>query len=236
MADYYPAAMEAKAAWHVNFATHIGVFSAKYNLTPAQLTSIAADRAWMEFWVAQRYAVSTFTSQLTAYFNTISGPDNSLDPPTTPEFTLDGLDAPDAVPPGIEFRVREIARHIKGHSSYSEADGALLQIVGESGGGLGIGGVPTPEIQTFAANSGYEFSIVVSKRGSADSWQVWATLAGENKYNLIATATGKSANVIYTPLDQDNPQPVQLNVRVQLRRNNQDYGDTSLMAPATVSP
>ncbi|MEQ1645536.1 MAG: hypothetical protein ABL959_18950, partial [Pyrinomonadaceae bacterium] len=71
---------------------------------------------------------------------------------------------------------------------------------------------------------------------SADSWQVWATLAGENKWQLLATATGKSTNVIYSPLDQDNPQPYQLQVRVQLRRNNADYGDTSLMAPVTVSP
>lgn len=235
MADFYPGNMEGKATWHANFRANIGGLAAKYNITGDQTDSIRDDNDWIQFWVTQRFAAATFASQLAAYFNSISGNDPSLDPPATPAFAIP--ETPDEVPPGIEFRVREIARHIKGHSSYAEADGTLLGIIGESdGGGQGVGGVPTPEIQTFAANSGYEFSIVVSKRGSADSWQVWATLAGENKWQLIATATGKSTNVIYTPLDQDNPQPYQLQVRVQLRRNNQDYGDTSLISQVTVNP
>lgn len=234
MADYYPFSMTERAVWHANWAANLPGLATKYNITPAQLAAVAADNSWIQFWVAQRSAAATFASQLAAYFNSISGPDNSLDPPATPAFEI-GL-TPAEVPPGIEFRVRELARQIKGYSSYAEADGTLLQIIGESGGVQGIGGVPTPEIQTFAANSGYEFSIVVSKRGSADAWQVWATLAGENKWNLLATATGKSANLIYTPLDQDNPVPYQLQVRVQLRRNNANYGDTSQPAQVTVSP
>lgn len=234
MPDFYPTNMGDKAAWHANFAANIGGLAAKYNLTAGQLTQIAGDNDWMQFWVSLRFSAATFASQLAAYFNVIAGPDNSLDPPAVPTFELTSSDPPSPEPlPGIEYRVREIARHIKGHSSYSEADGTLLGIIGESSGAVGVS---QPEIQAFAANSGYEFSIVVSKRGTADSWQVWATIAGENKWNLLATATGKSANVVYTPLDQDNPVPYQLQVRVQLRRNNQDYGDTSLMAPVTVSP
>ncbi len=234
MADYYPFSMTERATWHANWAAQVPGLAAKYNITAPQLDAIERDNNWMQFWVAERATAATFASQLAAYFNSISGPDNSLDPPATPAYTLAG--APPEVPPGIEFRVREIARQIKGHSAYAEADGTLLGIIGESGGGQGIGATIVPEIQAFAANSGYEFSLVVSKRGSADSWQVWATLAGENKWSLLTTATGKSANVIYTPLDQDNPIPYQLQIRVQLRRNNQDYGDTSMIAAVTVSP
>ncbi|MFT3745521.1 MAG: hypothetical protein QM785_14665 [Pyrinomonadaceae bacterium] len=232
--DFYPGSMESRASWHVNFANNIGGLATKYNITAPQLAAITADNNWMQFWVAARLVAATFASQLSAYFNSISGNDNSLDPPAVP--AIDFGTPPTEVPPGIEFRVREIARHIKGHSSYAEADGTLLGIVGESGGGAGFGGVIVPEIQVISSTSGYEFSIVVSKRASADSWQVWATLAGENKWKLIATATGKSTDVIYTPLDTDNPIPYQLNVRVQLRRNNADYGETSLVAPVTVSP
>lgn len=234
MADYYPTNMLDKAAWHANWAAHIPGLASKYNLTLPQLNSVTADNTWMQFWVSERGLAATFASQLAAYFNSISGPDNSLDPPAVPAYAIGT--APAEVPPGIEYRVRELARQIKGHSSYAEADGTLLGIIGESGGGQGIGGIPIPEIQTFAANSGYEFSIVVSKRGLADAWQVWATIAGENKWNLLTTATGKSANVIYTPLDQDNPIPYQLQVRVQLRRNNADYGDTSMISQVTVNP
>lgn len=236
MADFYPGSMLDKAAWHANFAAQIPAFAAKYNITAPQLAVIAADDAWIQFWVPLRFSAATFASQLSAYFNAISGNDPSLDPPAIPvTFDVDIIIG-DPTPPGIEFRVREIARQIKGHSSYAEADGTLLGIIGDSGGVQGIGGVPVPDIQTFAANSGYEFSIVVSKRGTADAWQVWATLAGQNKWQVIATATGKSTNVIYTPLDQDKPQPYQLQVRVQLRRNNQDYGDTSLISQVTVNP
>ncbi|MEQ1645097.1 MAG: hypothetical protein ABL959_16730 [Pyrinomonadaceae bacterium] len=232
--DFYPHGMELRASWHANYAANVPGLATKYNITAPQLEAIERDNNWMQFWVAERAAAATFAAQLSVYFNSISGNDNSLDPPATPAYTLAG--APPEVPPGIEFRVREIARQIKGHSAYAEADGTLLGIIGDSGGVQGIGGVPVPEIQTFAANSGYEFAIVISKRGSSDSSQVWASIAGENKYNLLATITGKSGNVVYVPLDQDNPQPVQLWVRVQLRRNNQDYGDTSLISPVTVNP
>ncbi len=234
MADYYPFSMDGRAAWHSIYAANLPGLAAKYNITPAQLAAVAADNAWMQFWVTRRAAAAAYASQLSAYFNSVSGPDNSLDPPATPVFAE--VDPPAEVPPGIEFRVREIARHIKGHSSYAEADGALLGIIGESSGVQGIGGVIVPEIQVIPSTSGYQFSVVVSKRGSADSWQVWATLASENKWRLIASATGKSTDVVYTPLDQDNPQPYQLQIRVQLRRSNQDYGKTSLVAPVTVSP
>lgn len=233
MANFYPTSMEGKATWHANYAANIGEVAEKYNLTEDQTDAIAADNAWIQYWVSRRLAAAIFASQLSAYFNSISGNDPSLDPPLTPDFEID--DEPEEVPPGIEFRVREIARHIKGHSSYAEADGTLLDIIGDSGG-VGTAGIPTPEIQTFAANSGYEFSIVVSKRGSADAWQVWATIAGENKWTILATATGKSANVIFTPPAQDFPLPYQLQVRVQLRRSNQDYGDTSLISQVTVNP
>jgi len=226
--------MEGKAAWHANLAANIGGLAAKYNITAPQLAAIAADNTWMQFWVTTRMSAATFASQLSAYFNSIAGNDPSLDPPETPLYELS--DFPTPVPPGIEFRVREIARHIKGHSLYAEADGTLLQIIGESGGGQGIGQAQQPSIQCFPALSNNEFAIVVTGRGQADSWQVWATPAGENKWQVIATATGKSTDVVYTPLDLDKPGPVQLFVRVQLRRKNQDYGVVSVIVQVTVNP
>ncbi len=234
MADFYPFSMESRAVWHANFAANLPAFAAKYNITAAQLDAVAADNAWMQFWVARRAVAATFSSQLSAYFNSISGPDKTLDSPSTP--VLAAATPPDEVPPGIEARVREIARQIKGHSSYAEADGTLIRIIGESSGVQGAMSVPVPEITTVAAKSGYEFTVAVSKRGASDSWQVWATIAGENKWQLIATATGRSAEVAYVPRDQDNRQPYQLQVRVQLRRSNQNYGETSLISQVTVNP
>jgi len=233
MAEFYPHNMEGKAVWHANLAANIGGLAAKYNITVGQLASIAADNTWMQYWVAKRLAAATFASQLSAYFNSIAGNDPSLDPPEMPLFEQN--DGPTAVPPGIEFRVREIARHIKGHSSYAEADGTLLQIIGESGGGQGIGQVQQPSIQCFPALSNYDFAIVVTGRGSADSWQVQATVASTFDWQVIATATGKSANIHWMPKGEI-PAPVTLLIRVQLRKNNADYGEVSAIVQVTLTP
>lgn len=230
--DFYPTGMVPRAAWHGNYAANIGPLAAKYNITAAQLAAIEADNTWMQFWVRKRSAAATFASQLAAYFNTIAGADPTRDPPLTPAFTL--ADFPDEVPPGIEARVREIARQIKGHSSYSEADGARLGIVGE--GGLSGASVIKPTIKTQAAVTGYQFSISVARRGLADSWQVWAMRPGISAWQLLATATGRSVDVKYQPPDEERSSAIQLNVRVQLRRRNADYGEVSNSTYVTVNP
>ena len=42
MPDFYPGNMESTAIWHANFAANVGKLAAKYNITPAQLASVAA--------------------------------------------------------------------------------------------------------------------------------------------------------------------------------------------------
>lgn len=83
--------------------------------------------------------------------------------------------------------------------------------------------------------SNYDFAIVVTGRGQADSWQVQATEAGLQNWQVIATATGKSADIHWTPKGEV-PSPVALLVRLQLRKNNQDYGEVSQVAQVTVTP
>jgi hypothetical protein len=187
----------------------------------------------MQYWTRQRTAAAVFASQLAAYYNSISGNDSTLDPPSMPTFEL--TSGPPEVPPGIEARAREIARQIKGHSAYAEADGTALGIIGDSGSFQGFGSTIMPTIQTAAAGSNYRFSVTVTMRGASDAWQVWATLANENKWSVIATATGKSAEITWTPKGETRS-PEMLNVRIQLRKNNQDYGEPSAISPVTVNP
>lgn len=231
--DFYPTNMEGKATWHANFDANIPAFLTKYNITTPQHDQLKEDNNWIQFWVPRRLALAAFSSQMSAYFNSIAGNDPSLDPPETPVYS-NGT-PPAEVPPGIEFRVREIARHIKGHSSYAEADGILLGIVGESSGQQGIGQAQQPTIQCFPALSDYEFAIVVTGRGQADSWEVQASVVGSGTWQTIATATGKSANIQWSP-GGDVPAPVTLFVRVQLRKNNEDYGEVSAPVQVTLTP
>ena len=90
-----------------------------------------------------------------------------------------------------------------------------------------------PAITTFPAATGYLFSVVVTNRGDSDQWQVSAAVVGTANWQAVATATGKSTDVTYSG---GSGQPVQLQVRVQLRKNNADYGQMSDIALATVNP
>ena len=64
-------------------------------------------------------------------------------------------------------------------------------------------------------------------------WQVSVAVVGTSDWHTVATATGKTADITYAG---GSGQPVQLQVRVQLRKNNADYGQVSDIALATVNP
>ncbi len=125
--DYYPSSMDAKAAWHSNLEKHLpGAMATKYGISTATLAAVAADNTWIQYWVTARHSADAQSQQLTRYFNTIAGPKDA-DAPAAIVWEL-ATPAPTEVPPGIEKRVREIAREIKGSANYAEADGILLGI------------------------------------------------------------------------------------------------------------
>lgn len=229
--DFYPSSMDARRAWHANLAAQIGAFAAKYNLTLDQLANVTNDNAWVQYWVQARHEAEEIRKQLTKYFNDIAGNNPSLDPPKPINFALTGT-APAEVLPGIEFRTREIARQIKNHSAYAEADGVLLGIVAST--------TPPPEsevkptIEAFAAKHGYLASVVVGNRGESDQWQVKVRPAGGSNWITVETATGKSTDFTYSPATHGVP--VQLDVFVQLRKANADYGQPSDIVQVTVNP
>lgn len=130
--DFYPQGLDARAAWHINFAKEIIGLAAKYNISPAVLLEIAADAAWIEYWAQARNQADAQRQQLTQYINTISGKDEQAPAPAPIDWEL-SVPVPPEVPPGMEFRVREIARQIKGSMVYAVADGELLGIVSSGG-------------------------------------------------------------------------------------------------------
>ena len=129
--DFYKRNMEDRAAWHENLAAHIGDFKIKYGIPTAVIDQIVADALWLSYWVAYRHGFDASSQQLTKFFNTIAGNDDSLEEPLA--FTVAPPDSPpDQVPPGIEKRARDLASFMKGNKAvYSEADGELLGIVAD---------------------------------------------------------------------------------------------------------
>lgn len=127
-ADWYPGSIHALAPWWANFATQIIPLATKYGISAPVLAEIAADNAWIQYWVQARHDADALKQQLTKYFNEIAGTNPALPEPAPVNFVLSGT-PPAEVPPGIEFRIRKIARDMKNSMVFAQADGELLGIV-----------------------------------------------------------------------------------------------------------
>lgn len=93
-----------------------------------------------------------------------------------------------------------------------------------------------PNIAAFPASIGYHFAAVVSNRGKSDMSDIYVSRAGTTKWQKIESGTGKSINVIVTPEPDEAGKSIQLQTRVQLRKNNADYGQISEPVFVTVNP
>lgn len=134
---------------------------------------------------------------------------------------------------GVLFMLRDMAKRFMLGPGYTK----------EIGIALGIDGNPPekaveadvkPSIDLFPAQTGSHFSIVVTGREESDQWEVQILRSGATTWETIKTATGKSADVhvnLTTP-----GQPEQIQVRVQLIKNNAPYGQLSDAAYVTVNP
>lgn len=228
---WYPRKMDDIAAWWANFKLRKSEFKSKYAVLLAEDVALDAAAAWVEYWVSTRHVFDDMSKQLTQYFGAISGNDPTLDPPAPITWTLPA-GKPDEIPPGLEKFIRDIRREVVGLTNYSKADGAAL--------GFESAAAPKPdpmlvkpEIKVFGAASGYHFSVVVSNRGDSNMWDVYIQRKGGG-WAKIDSASGKSADIHVTPLADGDPE--QLQVRVQLRKANADYGQVSDPAYVTVNP
>ena len=91
-----------------------------------------------------------------------------------------------------------------------------------------------PTLEAFPAQTDYVASFVVSNRGDSNMWELQASPAASMNWSVVGMATGKSADFTFTPTTPGQPQ--QFQVRVQLKRNNRDYGLLSDVIYMTVSP
>ena len=91
-----------------------------------------------------------------------------------------------------------------------------------------------PTVEAFAAQTGYVASVVVGNRANSDQWEVQASPASAPNWHVVKTATGKSTDVTFTPTTPGQPQ--QFQIRIQLKRNNQDYGQLSDIVTVTANP
>ncbi|HEX8369837.1 MAG TPA: hypothetical protein VF604_14925 [Pyrinomonadaceae bacterium] len=147
------------------------------------------------------------------------------------------VDAPDASPPaalkaGVEKRSRERDQRFLHSATMNEAARLALDLVDESSNISQHSVKPT--VEAFAAAGNYEFALVAANRGKSDMYDVQVRRKGSETWTVVKSATGKSANVTVAPTTPG--QPEQLQVRVQLKRKNENYGQPSDPVYVTVNP
>lgn len=230
MADWYPQSMDARAGWHANFVAHlVSAIFTKYGIPTAAVTQVNDDNIWLQYWVDARHEADSMMQGLTKYFNTIAGKDPAADPPAPVTWAF-SLTAPPEVPPGIEFRVREIAKQIKGHAAYAVADGELLGIITPTDAPTDPASLtPTFKLRTLAEfkleatfrKLGME-ALRFEARHKDEAWQPAA---------FLINSPGQFTFVPKTPGVAE-----QIEVRAILVQKNQDVGNFSAIVAGFIAP
>ena len=231
MANWYPKNMVELAAWWANLLLRRAEFEAKYQILGTRKAEIIDAGLWIQYWVDARHTFDDMSTQLSKYFNTISGNDPSLDPPAPITWTLPP-GTPAEVPPGIEKMIRDIRREVVGLTNYAKADGEALGFEATTPANV----VPSevkPTIQITAAAHGYAATITVSNRSGIEMWDAYLLRKG-GSWTKFATCSGKLAEVTITPTTPGEAEQVQ--IYVQLRKSNSNFGQPSQPDYVTFNP
>ncbi len=230
--SWFRTVLAERVAWVINFATQFANYAVTLGFTPDDVISVENDSTVFQSVAATRLAAKNFERAVADYLRRLTESDDPSEPLVFPSEDFDG--PPLEVPAGMFKRIEDWRTRILASPGYTETIGLAMGILPSGDGGDIAEADVKPETDVSAAVHGYLLSIVVSGRHRAESWQVWVRQSGTSEWHLLDTATGRSADFTYSPVDASGP--VQLEVYVQLRRNNQNYGQPSDIGLVTVNP
>ena len=209
---------------------NISTYALTIGATTAEIADISNDLANLEY--AEDYADVVDGNKKTIFQikQALFNGDEDVEIPKFPTFT-------DGVLPGDPPKAGSYQRFMERGKRWKTSPGWTPEI----GTALGYDGPAPkpspdsvkPEIKVFAAASGYHFSVVVSDRGEANMWDVYVQRKSGG-WVKTDSATGKSADIHVTPSSPGDAEQIQ--VRVQLRKANADYGQVSDPAYVTINP
>lgn len=227
---WFPTSLADRAVWFENFAVQFANLAASLGLS-SKVEQVQDDNAVIQFAAFTLLQVDTYEDAMREYLHTISeGRIGEPTPqiPANPVFSF-----PQSVPTGIFQRLIELREVILASDAYTPEIGTLLRIIPMK--------KPKPvpmevklKLITHAAATDYIFTAVVSERGEADSWDLYTLRKGAANWEKFSTFTGKSADVQLTPTTPGEAE--QLQVRVQGRKKNENYGQPSDPVYTTINP
>ena len=128
-----PRSNSEKETWLRNFANKIGTYNTKYNITAAEVADVQASLLYFSYHLNYKTQFGEYLKKLNAYIKEIThglpAGVTASTPPAIPTFVA----APPVIPAGIFRRISAMIKRIKGHLSYTTADGYDLGIEAPSG-------------------------------------------------------------------------------------------------------
>ena len=205
---WLPRTLESLAPWFANFRLKFTQFSATLGLATHN-TSVTDDNTVVQWLLAAREAMDANDAGLRQFR------DETL-------YAQKGDPALD-----------ELVEKIFVADNYTDEIGVQLGIVVPPSEGISPDSVK-PTAKCDPAQNGYMFSVTISGRGEADAADVEIRRAGSETWTTAKTFTGKSVDVTITPTTPGQPEMLQ--VRIQLKKKNENYGQTSDAVSVTVNP
>lgn len=144
---------------------------------------------------------------------------------------------PAAAPPfpviaGCLERTNKRNRRFKAADGYTKDIGVALGIDGD--GASDTPELVTPTLEAYPAQSGYEAAIVVGNRGKSDMWTISARRMNAETWSELKSGTGKGGTIKVQPTTAGNPERLEL--KIQLLKANEPYGQPSNPIYATFNP
>jgi len=228
---WFPMSLAARAAWFANFALQFVTNYAAVLGLSAYTTAVTQDNEDFQSIAATRLAAKNFDRAVADFLRDLT--EKAIGTPD-PVFPSEDFQAPPrGVPAGLFQRLDELRTLIMAQPNYVETMGTAMGIEPSKATPI----APTlvkPTILADGASSDYHFSVIVGNRQESDQWNVMVLRKGAAGWVVAKTATGKSVDVHLTPLVPGEPE--QLQVRIQLLKGNEDYGQVSDTVWITINP
>jgi hypothetical protein len=225
LADVYQS--EARFLEHLQLQDqNIDQYQTEVGATAAEKDQIKEDAAAFEFLIETCNAVDEYKKAAFAikaqFFS------NKTEPPVGAFVTAPTITAPPILAGAVK-RSRELDQRFLHSAGITEAAKVALDLIGpESDAPVDV----KPTFEAHAAQMNFLFSVVTQNRGQADMWEVWARPKGGD-WAVVGSATGKSSDFTYAAGGDD---PVVVDLRIQLKKNNENYGILSDIVSITLNP
>ncbi|MFZ1702341.1 MAG: hypothetical protein WBO10_02745 [Pyrinomonadaceae bacterium] len=228
--SFFPTSLLDRVGWYGNFDAQAQNEGLNYGLVQDDLDQIAEDNAMMQFIGTSFVSLDAYSQAWTAFRNTLMmGTIGEPTPDVPGAPTLVGVPVP---PTGIFQRINKYRDIVRASLKYTKEVGEAWGIEPSKSEPHSPTSVK-PTIQLFGAANNHHFSIVTSERGEATMWDVYIMRKGAN-WEKHSTCSGKSADISVTLSSPGDAEQIQ--VYIQLRKNNADYGQPSDPAYVTLNP